>query len=389
MDKEKVLYIDAANGLSGDMILAALLDLGFPEKKLFEVIRALKLPKEIISINRVNKNIFQGINITYKSDIRYKKLDEFKELIKKSNLKDKIRKNAQKMIEEMFKIESIIHKKEIGFISLHEMSNIDLIIEICGILEAIDYFSPVAIYSSIVNIGQGIVNTEHGKLSVPAPATLLLIKDIPVFNDGTNYELLTPTGALIIKNLVDTFCQLPSVKILKVGCGIGSANIPNHNNIVRIFLCELLKSMQEKVIMIETNIDNCSSELLADAMEKLLNVKALDVFFTPIYMKKNRPAYRLNVICNSEDLKNIFETIFREIPTLGLRYWECNREILKRRIIKVNTEYGKVRVKESFFGGKIINVNPEYEDCKKISNKTSLPLNKVYNIILNNYYNKR
>jgi len=387
MQKDIVLYIDAAHGISGDMLLSAFIDLGFPKNKIDKIVKDLDLPSEVIKVKRKKIDLYAGINIEYSSRIRWRTFDEFKQHLQGSKLKKQLKEKAAKMIEELFKVEALIHGEEIGMVSLHELSNIDLIIEICGVLEAINYFKPQAIYCSAINMGSGLIKTMHGDLSVPAPATLHLLRGLPVFSDGSNYELLTPTGALIARNIVDSFGKLPPVKIIKVGCGLGSANVKN-NNVLRIFQCRLVKDTEEAVILMETNIDNCSSEILGNVMEKLLKEGVYDVFFVPIYMKKNRPAYKLSVLCNSKILKKVMQLIFKEIPTLGVRYWECRREILDRKIVKVETKYGIVRVKESYYSGNKCNINPEYEDCKRISIRKGIPLREVYNFILSQYNKK-
>ena len=387
MKNDVILYIDASHGLSGDMILSSMIDLGFPQEELFRINKELNLPRDTVKLSRVRRGLFEAINLNYRSKIRIKTLKDIREFINASKLKKRIKIKSGSIIKELFEAEAHIHEEKIGMVSLHEISNIDLIIEVCGVLEAIEYFKPAAIYCSAINIGSGITESEHGKLPVPAPVTLDLIKGIPVFHDGTNFELLTPTGALIVKNIVDYFAKLPPVKIVKVGYGAGSFDLPNFNNVLRIFKCQLLKDISRTITIIETNLDNCSAEILAASMEKLLKAKVLDVFFIPIYMKKNRPAYKLSVLCNNNDAEEIIEMIFKEIPTLGLRYWQCNREVLDRKIIKIKTELGEVRIKESYFQGSRLNASPEYEDCKKIADRKGIPLRELYKKIMQHYYN--
>lgn len=385
MKNNIILYIDASRGLSGDMALSAMIDLGFPSEELFRIVKELNLPEDAIKLSRIRRGLFEGINLNYRTKIRFRTLKEIEEFIKASKLKKGIKVKSWSIIKELFEAEAFVHREEVGMVSLHEMSNIDLIIEVCGVLEAIEYFKPAAIYCSAINIGTGIVESEHGKLPVPAPVTLNLIRGIPVFHNGTSFELLTPTGALIAKNIVDYFAKLPPVNIVGVGYGAGSFDLPDFDNVLRIFKCLLLEGYDQTITIIETNVDNCSGEIFAASIEKLIKAKALDVFFVPIYMKKNRPAYKLSVLCNNDDTRKIIEIIFREIPTLGIRYWQCNREVLDRKIAKVKTEFGVVKVKESYFKGEKLNVSPEYEDCKKIAKQKGIPLTEVYKKIMQGY----
>lgn len=286
MNRMTSIYIDASNGVSGDMLLGAFLDLGFPVHELKKLLSELHFPSNVVTLKKARRGHFAGIHVEYNSNLRLHTFKEVKRFITRSGLGTAFKNKALHIIEDFFNAEAIIHNKKKAMISLDETSNIDFIIEICGVLKAIEYFDPVQVYCSSINMGAGLVKTEHGVMPVPAPVTLNLLKNIPVFTDGTHFELTTPTGALLVKHIVHRYESIPPMMIAKVGIGAGTANIPQHSNVLRIMLGTIPEIQQEQMMIIETNIDNVSSEMLGNVMELAFDHGALDVFFTPVLMKK-------------------------------------------------------------------------------------------------------
>ncbi len=382
-DDGSILYIDASSGVSGDMLLAAFLDLGFPDNELYSLLDELHLPKETISFKKIKRGIYKPLLLEYKSNLVLKNYNQIKDFINTSSLDIKFKKRVLKIINFFFKREAEIHKEFFDKLHIDELSNIDFIIEICGVLKAIDYFSPEKIYCSPINIGFGQINSSHGKLLIPSPLTTQLLKEVPVFSSGTNFELTTPTGALLIKHIVDEYGSFPPSILKKIGLGAGTFETPGNINILQLFLCQIKNNVLEKIAVLETNVDNVSGEILGYLTNKLMKEGAYDVFYEPIFMKKGRPAYKISVLCSLELIQKLAEIIFKETHTLGIRYWQCDRIKLKRKVAKVKTNYGSVRVKIAYLGNQVITMNPEYEDCKRIATKHKLPIKEIYQEALN------
>jgi len=378
-----IIYIDASSGVSGDMLLAAFLDLGFPANELYSLLDKLNLPKETVSLKKIKRGIYEPLLLEYNSNIVLKNYDQIKDFINKSSLDIKFKKRVLRIINFFFKSEGEIHNQFLDKLHIDELSNIDFIIEICGVLKAIDYFSPEKIYCSPINIGFGQINSSHGKLLIPSPLTTQLLREVPVFSNGTNFELTTPTGALLIKHIVDEYGSFPPSIFKKIGLGAGTFETPAHINILQLFLCQITNDTLEKIAVLESNLDNVSGEILGYLINKLMKEGAYDVFYEPIFMKKQRPAYKLSILCPLELIQKIAEIIFKETFTLGLRYWQCDRIKLKRNTIRVETDYGSIRIKVAYLGDQEITINPEYEDCKRIAEKHKLPIKKIYQEVLN------
>ncbi|MCX8095387.1 MAG: nickel pincer cofactor biosynthesis protein LarC [Caldisericia bacterium] len=265
-------------------------------------------------------------------------------------------------------------------VHLHELGGLDSIIDIVGSVIGLRLLNVEKVYSSPVPVGSGFVKTHHGVLPIPAPATIEILKGVPIFSNGIKGEITTPTGAAIITTLSTSFGDLPSMKIEKIGYGLGKKDfeIPN---ILRVFIGELYDFyLKDFNTLIETNIDDMNPQIFGYIIDKAFSLGALDVFFTPIYMKKNRPSYKISILCEEKDKNNLIDLIFSETTSIGVRLTRVEKVFLKREIKELETELGKIRIKISYFKGEK-KITPEYDDIKKIAEEKNLPIVKIYSII--------
>jgi uncharacterized protein (TIGR00299 family) protein len=377
----KIAYFDCSSGISGDMCLGALIHLGAPldeiKKQLRKIpIRGYKLQEKTVRMGGIMATK-ADIEINYKEEHirRWKDIDA---IIRGSALDKEIKEKGLKIFKDIFVAEARVHGEPYDRIYLHELGSIDTIIDITGTLICMRILGIGKVFSSPVNLGSGEVISEHGLLPVPAPATAELLRGIPVYSTQIPCELTTPTGAAILKGISSSFGDMPLMEIEKTGIGAGSRKLKERPNILRVFMGEEHGSpSRNDITVIETNIDDMNPQAYEYIMEMLIAEGALDVFLTQVLMKKGRPGALLTVLSKEEDRGKLSGIILKETTTLGLRYYTAKRTTLERRIEKIKTEFGAVRFKIAEIGGKIIKMNPEYEDCKRIAKKTGEPLMDV------------
>lgn len=387
MKEEKILYFDIINGISGDMTLSTLLDLGIPKEVFLEELDKLNLNDEFeIEISDKFENGIKGtnVNVIIKENGVHRNLIDIYDIIDKSTLNDNIKENAKKVFMEVAKAEAKVHGTSIDKIHFHEVGAMDSIIDIVGACILIDLLCVDTIYATKVPLGSGFVKCAHGVIPVPAPAVVEILKDVPVKFGNVKGECTTPTGAAIIKTMCDEFVDQIEFETKQIGYGVGykKFEVPN---ILRTFI-GVKKKQNNIVCEISANIDDMSSEIYSYLYEKILSEGALDIYTETIYMKKNRPAYKINVLCLEQDLDKFTELLLKETSTFGVRYHKFNRQLLDREFTKINTKYGDVQVKLGYLNNKLIKVTPEYEHCKKIAEKENITLNKIYteiNAIIN------
>ena len=377
----KIAYFDCFSGVSGDMILGALLDAGLDIRELEAGLGKLKISGYKLKAEKTARKGISGTKFSVdiiEQDVE-RRLKDIAEIIDQSDLDDDIKDLSKNTFKELAMVEASIHGKGIDEIHFHEVGGLDSIIDVVGSLIGIKKLGIEAIYSSKIHVGTGFLECQHGVLPVPAPATLALLKGIPIYSRGIEAELVTPTGVCVLKTLSQGFGIMPEMKVEKAGYGAGSREL-EIPNLLRVYVGETNQGEYEKdeVILIETNIDNTSPELLAYASETLLKQGVLDVFMTPIFMKKNRPGTMLSVLTTGDKLDESLSTIFAEITTLGVRICRLEREKLSRDIISMKTRFGEIEVKIGKIGNQIKNITPEYESCKEIAVKQGIPLKDVY-----------
>ena len=383
----KIAYFDCFSGISGDMTVGALLDAGLEIETLEKELKKLGLSGYQLEINKVAK---KGISATKfkvktKEEGVERRFKDILTILEKSKLDEEIKKETKKIFFNIAQAESKIHQKEIDKIHFHEIGGLDSIIDITSAVIGIKTLGIEEIHSSALPMGKGFIKCAHGVIPIPAPATLELLKNIPTYSGGIESEMITPTGAAIISTLAKSFGKRPLMKIERIGYGAGEKEftIPN---LLRVSIGEkILKDknlkdgyVSDEAVLIETNIDDMNPEFYDYIMDQLFSQGALDVFLTPIQMKKNRPAHMLSIIVYEQNLKEILEVLFSESTTLGVRVREVKRLRLAQQNFIAETKYGKIRVKVGIFKGEIKNVAPEYEDCKKMAKQHRIPLKEIY-----------
>ena len=381
----KLLYLDCFSGISGDMFLGALLDLGIDEKEFIEELKKLPLSGYDIEIKKALKKGIAGTDVYIKSSEHHphRGLKEIYDIIDKSALKPEVKKMSKEAFLKLARAEGKIHGKAPEEIHFHEVGAVDSIVDIVGSCILMDMLKPDLVVSSPVNVGSGTVECAHGVLPVPAPATLELLKGVPVYARGEEGELTTPTGALLLSVFVSRFGPMPEGIPEKVGYGLGKKDLKSPN-VLRAVLMEVEGEDLEKdrVLVMEANIDDMNPELYDEVMESLFNKGALDVFITPIIMKKSRPAVKLSCIVPFDKKEQIADALLMETTTIGVRYYEVDRYKLERNIEKKETPWGAVRVKVLKKSGKLVRITPEFEDVRQISRSFNIPVIKVYNDML-------
>jgi uncharacterized protein (TIGR00299 family) protein len=317
--------------------------------------------------------------VTGKRDERsHRNLKELLKIIEKSHLDSEIKKKSREVFERIASVEAKIHRKPTEEIHFHELGGLDSIVDIVGSLWGFQQTEIDKLYVSKVNVGSGFVKCEHGILPVPAPATLALMKAKPIYASGVERELLTPTGAALLTSLGSEFGQMPPMKVERVGHGAGRDELPQPNLLRLMIGTPFITSWKERVMVIETNIDDMNPQFYDYVIENLLAIEVMEVFLTPILMKKNRPGTLLTVICPSEKLSSVTEFLLKETTTIGLRWHEEERSKADREIVSLQTRFGKIRFKVARWEGRMVNFSPEYEDCKQVALKKKIPLKEVF-----------
>jgi uncharacterized protein (TIGR00299 family) protein len=385
----KIAYFDCIAGASGDMLLGALVDAGLPVESLREQLVALHLGDEFeLKAQRVSKNGFGAtkVDILVHEHQHGRHLAEIETIILKSSLPGAIQEKAIGMFRRLAEVEAGIHGKPVEEVHLHEVGGVDTIVDVVGTLVGLETLGVEQVYGSPLPLGRGFVKGAHGQIPLPAPATLALLKGIPVRGSEIEMELVTPTGALLLSTLCVAFGPIPAMTLTGLGYGAGGRNLPIPN-VVRLLLGEQSAGRKqgtdvESLVLLETNVDDNSAEITGYVMEKLFAAGALDVFFTPIQMKKNRPATLVSVLCRPVDVDALEMILFRETSTLGVRRQSVERRCLERESETVNTPYGPVRVKVARLPDGSTKRAPEYEDCKRAAQAHDVPLRKVYDAAL-------
>ena len=386
----KIAYFDCCAGISGDMVLGALIDSGLDVSILRRELAKLHLGDYSISASKDERHHITGTNIKvrFKESGHHRTFKEIKNIINKSRLTTKVKVLSTSIFENLAKAEAKVHGCRVDDVHFHEVGAIDSIVDIVGTAIGIEKLGIGQVYASPLPLGSGWVKTSHGRMPVPAPATLELLKGVPVASSPATSELTTPTGAAIIKTLSLSFGNMPHMEIEGTGYGIGDRSFKEIPNILRLIIGKRTGNT-ERLIIVETNMDDMNPQIYEYLMSRLFKNGALDVFLMPIQMKKGRPAILLKVLCPENKKGNIIDTIFEETTTIGVRTYEVERHCLERRIENVSTPYGKVRVKVAERNGKVLNIQPEYEDCKEIAEKKKLPLKEVMDSAKKTFLSKK
>ena len=380
----KVLYFDCFSGASGDMIVGALIDAGVPLEEIQSALGSLSIDRDAIRIERVQRG---GIEAT-KFQVRgedpghghhhhqptgkgvatevhtHRTLPEIYRLIDSSHLGSAGKDRAKALFARLGEVEGAIHGTPAERVHLHEVGSLDSVVDIVSTVRALELIGASRIAASPLNVGSGTIRSAHGLMPVPAPATARLLEGVPVYSGTQRAEMVTPTGALLITAYATEFGGIPPMRIARVGYGAGARNFEDTPNVLRVLVGEADGSAPaHTVVVIEAEIDDMNPQIFGVAMDKLLGGGALDVYYTPIQMKKNRPGTLLTVIASPATRDVLTSIIFRETTTIGVRYREMTRECLDRETQTVKTPFGDIRFKVARRNGEVLNASPEFEDC--------------------------
>ncbi len=380
----KVGYLDCYSGLSGDMILGALLDCGLSLDSLTEELATLPFTGYRISAKRASRGIITGTQLTVFSEgsaSEQRSLSDVLALIGKSGLNQRVKERSIRIFERLAEAEARVHGIPIEEVEFHEVGAIDAIVDIVGAIIGLELLGVEALFCSPLPSGSGTAETRHGTIPIPAPATLELIASAGAPIRPTPYrdmELVTPTGAAIVTTIASF--ERPTLSLQCIGYGIGGREPADIPNVLPLWLGEMIEH-ERKLLLLETNIDDMSPELYGYIMERLFERGALDVWFTPIQMKKNRPAVMLSALAPLDTEGQVVETLIRETSTLGLRVQQVERHHASQELVQFDSSLGRVGVKVKRLHGEVVGISPEYEDCRSLARKHDQPLQEVYRIV--------
>lgn len=376
----KIAYFDCFSGISGDMVLGALLDLGVPEKVLLEALERLPVKGYSFHVTQEKRGAIAGTRVRIEIDHQPSRtFSDIESLILKSDLDDPVKEMSLDIFRRLAEAEAEVHQMPMDQVHFHEVGALDSILDVVGAAIGLHVLSIDKVYASRIPLGGGFVHTHHGVLPVPCPATVLLLKGASVYDSGIKRELVTPTGAAILAALAQSYGPMPDMTLQATGYGVGSHPASDPPNLLRI-LCGTapVSYLQRQLLMVETHIDDMNPEFYGYVLDQLFALGVLDVALVPIQMKKNRPGTLLRVLLEPALEPRVLELLFRETTTLGVRVQEVKRVELVREIKEIGTHYGLCRVKSVILPGGERQILPEYEECKRIAEVHGLPLRKVY-----------
>lgn len=390
----KIAYFDCYNGISGDMALGALVDLGLDVSELRRGLSSLPAEGFEIradSIKRLGIRATRIQVVVDESQDIHRHLSDVYAILDRSRLPDRVQARSREAFRRIAEAEARVHRRSVGEIHFHEVGCLDAVVDIAGTMLAVELLGIERIVASPLAVGEGMVRCKHGELPIPAPATVEILRGVPIYSGGIKAELTTPTGAAIITTLAERFGSMPPMRPCAIGYGAGQAEIPGQTNCLRVVLGEAVAQQPsvaagelasntecEALYLVETEIDDMNPEMFSALVEELFALGALDVHWTPVQMKKNRPGVSLQVLTDLERRDAAATVIFRETSTFGLRIVPVERHCLRRSFDAVTTPFGSVRVKIGWWGDRILKVTPEYEDCRRLAVEKSVPLGRIY-----------
>lgn len=387
----RTLYFDCFAGASGDMILGALVGAGVDERLLVERLSLLGLTGYEIEFGQVDRS---GISCV-KASVRvphehaHRHLGDILKIIYQSRLSDGVKERAARIFSRLAEAEARVHNMPVERIHFHEVGAMDAILDVVGACIGFEALGIERFISSALHVGSGMVEMAHGRFPVPPPAVAELLKDAPVYSSDITGELVTPTGAAIISTVASQYGAMPAMKVEGVAYGAGTRDYPRFPNALRLLVGQSEAAeagsqqfsqhrlQEERLVMLETNIDDMAAQRFGYLMERALELGALDCFFTPVQMKKNRPGVLVSILCRPEDVGKLSELLFSETTTLGVRETEVKRRALERSIISVETRFGPIDVKVAGLNGQVMNEMPEYEQCLAAARRAGVALSVV------------
>lgn len=388
----RLAYFDCFSGISGDMTLGAVVDAGCAAEHLRAELGGLQVPGWELTAEKVWKNGMAATWVRVKTEdqTKHRSLSAILEILEKSKLAARVLERAGAIFRKLGEAEAAVHDVPIEKVHFHEVGAVDAIVDIVGACIGFEALGIEKFACSALNVGGGTARMAHGVLPVPAPATARLLAGKPTYSNGVQKELVTPTGAAIVATLCEAFGPQPAMTVNAIGYGAGTTDLEGQPNVMRIMVGEEAEKTEEKnaqvgfvvpldeeIAVIEANLDDMNPQIYGYFLEKALAAGALDVYTTPVQMKKNRPGTLLTVLCKPEETQRLMTLIFAETTTFGARTYRAQRKVLPREWVKVGTEFGEVRIKVSRVNGSILHVAPEFEDCKKLAEEKGVPLQRV------------
>lgn len=414
----RVLYIDCFSGVAGDMLLGALIDAGVPLAEVRGALGSLAIDAETVWTERVTRAGLAATKFCVRGeDARgasahdteaseashthdghdhrshdhppHRTLTEIARLIGGSALSRTGKERAVGLFNRLAEAEATVHDTTVDRVHLHEVGAIDSIIDIVGTVHAIEHLGVDRIEASPLNVGGGTVRSAHGVYPVPAPATLQLLRDAPVYAGPQQVELVTPTGALLVTGYASTFGPLPALRVERIGYGAGARDFAGTPNVTRVVLGDAAAATSgDRVVVIEAEVDDMNPQFFGGLIESLLSDGALDAFYTPIYMKKGRPGTLITVVAPPAARETLSAALFRGTTTIGVRYRDAAREVLARETVVVPTPAGEIRVKVARRDGQVANAAPEFDDCTRAAATTGRPVKEIHALALSAFYDR-
>jgi len=385
------LYFDATAGASGDMILGALLDLGTSRAQFLSEMSGLRLPVDI-RIRSVRRAGLRGlkVDVRVKKESRPRRWADIEVVIKKSRFPARVKSRALAVFKTLFEAEAKVHGEKLRSVHLHEAGADDALIDVLGSAYLLETLDVGKVYCSPLNVGSGWVRTSHGVLPVPPPAVAEILKKAPVYSAWAKEELVTPTGAAILATWAEAFIPFPEISYTRIGYGAGSRDLGDLPNILRVFQGKEREfQAQKNVFQVETDLDDASPQLLAHFINEALRLGALDVFLTPVTMKKGRLGVKLTLLSDAAKMDGLIEAVFRETSSIGVRYFPVARRILQRDVWKVRVLGEEVGIKTGTLRGGEVNVQPEFSDCLRVAEKKGLPVKVIHQLAIGQYLSKK
>ncbi len=388
----KVLYFDCFAGAAGDMILGALVDAGMPIEALQAALGSLAVEGCHVTADRVVKGGIASIKFRVHEPVpvaapgaadapahKHYHLKHIRAAIGRSALSDAGKARANRLFTRLAEAEAAIHGSTLEKVHLHEVGALDSIIDIVGAVFALEWFAADRVVVSPMNVGGGMVRSAHGVFPVPAPATLHVLGDAPVYSSGLPYELLTPTGALVLTEYATAYGPVPAMRVERIGYGAGDRDLPETPNVLRVLVGTMAEAAPAvRVAVVNCEIDDMNPQIFGPLMDRLYAGGALEVYYQPVQMKKNRPGTLVTIVCRPDDRRALTDLVFAETTTIGVRYQEMARECLARETVPVTTPWGEVRIKVARRDGRLLNAQPEFDDVARLAADHGVPIKDVH-----------
>ncbi|QSQ18477.1 nickel pincer cofactor biosynthesis protein LarC [Myxococcus landrumensis] len=376
----RILYLEPVGGIAGDMFLAAGIDLGLAPEAIEAALRGLKVPGWKLAVSRAVRHAISGTHLDVVLDAReahpHRAYADIRRLIESATtLPDRAKERALAVFRAIGEAEAKVHGVSIDDIHFHEVGAVDSIVDICGAAVVLELLGDPEVHAAPPPLGSGTIRVAHGAMPIPVPATLELLRDVPVRFEGVG-ELTTPTGAALLK-VLSKIGHPPDFIVEKVGYGVGTKDFRDRPNVLRASLGRMEASRSEGLWVVEANLDDATPQLLGHLVERMLSVGALDAWVAPVVMKKSRPGHLLSVLAEGGLRDTVVDTLLRESTSLGVRYHRVERQALERDWVEVETPWGRVRVKRGLLNGAVLNAHPEFEDCRRVAEEAKVPVKQV------------